>query len=163
MGANAARQETGLAPKVGACGPASQSMISAQHHDAQRHAGLDALGNGHDVRNDPEMFQSKHLASSSHARPHSVGHVKNAVFFCKITQLQVKLGRGHDIAAFALNGFDKDGGDLFRRDRDAEKQVFDPARQFERGLHRVGAGIAKKDLTVTFPGISFASFSVSAI
>ena len=129
MVASAAAIETGLPPKVEACEPGTQSMISARRHaDAQRHAAGNALGHADHVRLHAGVLDGPPLARAARAALHLVHHQQNAVAVADGAQLAQKVVRRHHVAAFALDRLDEDRRHFFRRQNGLEQLLFDVAR-----------------------------------
>ena len=92
---------------------------------AQRHTRGNPLGHGNDVRLHVEVFHCEHLARAAEARLHLVRDEQDAVSVAEFAQrLHPALGR-HDVAAFPLDGFHEDGGDLIGRHLRAEQFLLD--------------------------------------
>ena len=108
--------QTGLPPKVEACEPGTQSMISgAGHHDAQRHARSNTLRHANDVGLHAGVLDCPPLAGAANAALHFVDDEQNAVLVADAAQFLHEDGGRDHVPAFALNGLDEDGRYFFRR------------------------------------------------
>ena len=80
---------------------------------------------------DVEVLRRKHLAGAAHAGLHFVVNQQNAVFVRDAAQFVMKLGRRHQVAAFALNGLDNNSGNFFGGQNGLEEPVFDDLHAFD--------------------------------
>ncbi len=94
------------------------------NHCADGHARCDAFCNRNDVRLNTVMFGSEPFAGTSHTALYFVGHVKDAVLFANLFQPLVVIGRWRDVTTFALNRFDKNGGNIIGRDHFCKILIF---------------------------------------
>ena len=97
-----------------------------RHHGAQRQPGCNPFGDCYNIGLRLEVFHRKHFTGAAHSGLNFIGNVKNAVLFSNLTHFLVKSGWRYDIPAFALNGFDKNRGNLFRRHRCPKQGVLHP-------------------------------------
>ena len=77
------------------------------------------------------MLAGEHAAGAAHAALDFVGDEQDAVALADGSQFVEELGRRHDVAAFALDGLDEDGGDLFGREDRLEELVFEDLDAFD--------------------------------
>ena len=113
--ASAAAQQTGLPPKVEPCEPLSQVVIDSLAIDgADRHARAQALGGEQDVGLDALVLAGEHLPGPADAALDLVGHQQDPVPVAEGAQVAQLAGRRHDVAAFALDRLDEDGGHVVR-------------------------------------------------
>ena len=133
MVASAAAMQTGIAAKgrrVRAGLPVHD--LGARHADAERHAGRDAFGHADDVGLDAGVLDGPPLAGAARAGLHFIGDQQDAVLVADAAQFLHEDGGGDDVAAFALDRLDEDGGYLFGRKRGLEELLFDVARAAQR-------------------------------
>jgi hypothetical protein len=97
---------------VVALAPAHQ--VGAGDHRAQRHAGRDALGGGHDVGLDAPVLDRPHLAGATSARLDLVGHEQDPVLVADTPQARQERVIGDDVPALALDWLHDDRRDLVR-------------------------------------------------
>ena len=138
--------QTGLPPKVLACEPGTQFMISAlRHADAERHAGRDAFGDADDVGLDAGVLDGPPLSGSADAGLDLVGDEQDAVPVADAADLLEEVVGRDDVAAFALDGLEDDGGDFFGREDGFEELVFDVAGAVEcEGLLSAGPPVVPR-------------------
>jgi len=107
--------QTGLPPKVEACEPGTQSMISARDMVMpERHARGDTFGHAYDIRLDAGVLDREPLAGAADAALHFIDNEQDTVPVADATQfLHERRGRD-DVAAFALHGLNEDGRNFFR-------------------------------------------------
>lgn len=96
---------------VGARNPVHD--LGAGHADAEGHAGGDAFGDADDVGLDAGVLDGPPLAGAADAGLDLVGDEEDSVLVADAADLLEEVGRSDDVAAFALDGFEDDGGDLF--------------------------------------------------
>ena len=133
---------TGLPPKVEACEPGFQSIISARGHaDAERHARGNALRHAHNVRLDLTMLDSPPLAGTASARLYFVDDQQNTVTVTDLAQLLHKDLRRDHIATLALDRLNKDGSNFFRRECALEELVFNEAGRRPGQRHLLPGGL----------------------
>ncbi len=142
---NAGQRVAAVGVAVGAGRPGADAL--ARDDAAQRHAAGDALGRADDVRLHTPVLDGPPASRASHAGLHFVYDQQNAVAVAQLAQQREKAGRRHDVAAFALDRLDQDGGHVFRRDQALEDcllQVVDDglAVVFVARLHGQGRAIA---------------------
>src|SRR5215472_11248880 len=86
--------------------------FGSRHRDPQRHAGSNAFGYGDDVRLNSGVFDRPPFSAASGSALNLIGHQQDSVLIADAAQLLHELvGRGQ-VAAFALNRLDEDGGAL---------------------------------------------------
>ena len=114
--------------------------FGAGDEGGERQAAGDALGYGDHVRGDAGVFDGPPLTGASHAGLDFVDDQQDAVLVADAAQfLEESRGRGK-VSAFALDGFDDDGGALLGRNFGAEDPVFDVARGIAGILLGLGSG-----------------------
>src|SRR5262249_17773122 len=84
-----------------------------------------ALGYGNDIRLYACMLYSPPFTAASRTALYLVGDEQNAVLIADPSQFAHELRRSRKVAAFALNGFDKDRSTPLRRHDGLEHPVFD--------------------------------------
>ena len=125
--------QIGLPPKVLACEPGTQSMMSA--FVMQMPSGIpDAMPLAMQTMSGstPECSMAHHFPVRAGAGLDLVGDQQDAMAVADAADLLQEVGRGDDIAAFALDGLDEDGGDFFGRQDGLEELLFDVAGATER-------------------------------
>ncbi len=78
------------------------------------------------------MLAREHPARPAHAGLDFVRDEQDAVLARELAQPLMELRRGHDVAAFALDGLDDDAGHLIGRDEVHHDLIFDVAETFRR-------------------------------
>lgn len=73
------------------------------------------------------MLHGEHAACAAHAGLNLVGHEQHAVLVAQLPQGRQETRRRNVVAAFALDGFDKNGGHFVRRRDPLQDRVFDLA------------------------------------
>ncbi len=111
----------------------------------------DAFGDADDVGLDAGVFDGPPLPCSTGAGLDLVGDEEDAVAIADAANLLEEVVGRDDVAAFALDGLEDDGGDLFGREDGFEETVFDVAGAVEgeglllggaAGGAAVGVGVA---------------------
>ena len=136
--ASAAAIATGLPPKVDACEPGTQSMISAR--DIITPSGMPEampLARADNVGLNAGVLDRPPLSSAAYARLHFIRDQQNAVPIANLAQLLHEDRRSHNITAFALDRLDEDRRHFLRRKRRLKHSVFDKARALESKRLRV--------------------------
>ena len=106
--------------------------FGAGHADAERHAGGDAFGDADDVGLDAGVLDGPPLARCVPAPDWTSSAMSRMPWRSQMrADLLEEVVGGDDVAAFALDGLDDDGGDFFGREDGLEELVFDVARAAE--------------------------------
>ncbi len=108
---------------VGTRSPGHQLL--AGNDAADRQAAADALGEADNVGLDVLVLHRPPVAGAARAALDFVDHEQDAVAVAHFAQAGEEAGRGHDVAALALDRFDEDTGNIGRRQHGAEHLVFD--------------------------------------
>jgi hypothetical protein len=84
------------------------------HETTQRHdAAAQSFTQTEDIGDDAPVFAGEVPTAPAHAGLDFVEDQQHAVFIAGLPRPEQIVGRGHDRARLALNGFKDDGGDLF--------------------------------------------------
>jgi len=94
-------------------------------HGRKGHAAGDAFGERDNVGDNAEVLGGEHAAGAAHAGLDFVVDEQDAVLVGDAAELLVEAPVGHQVAAFALDGLDDDGGDFFGRQDGFEETLFE--------------------------------------
>ena len=101
--------------------------VSSRRAGSDRHARAESFCHADDVGLDPfVMIEREHLARAAHAGLHLVDDQHYAVLVADPPDLLHKSRRGRNVAALALNDFEYDAGDFFRRCGRRKKSLLYP-------------------------------------
>ena len=114
--------------------------LGAGDERRERQAAGNALGDGDHVGGDAGVFDGPPLAGASHAGLDFVDDQQDAVLVADAAEFLEESGGRGKVSAFALDGFDDDGGALFGRKLGAEDPVFDVAGGVAGVLLGIGSG-----------------------
>ena len=132
MVASAAEIQTGFPPKVDACAPGFQLMISARATVADRGMPLAIPLASVTISGDGiEVLGREHLSGPAHPALDLIEDQQDVMPLCERLQfLKKALGR-NDIPALALDGLDENGGDFVGGNNVPNQDIFDVPHTFE--------------------------------